>query len=247
MKFAVLADIHGNSLALEAVLADMGALGISEAVNLGDHFSGPLDAAGTAALLMNQDFVSIQGNHDRWLVEQSPSDMGPSDRVAFEQLKKEQLDWLTSLPPTTTVFDDVFLCHGTPTSDLAYWLERVEQNSVVRSASLQEVESEAEGLDARLILCGHTHIPRVVHLRDGRMVVNPGSVGCPGYDDETPVYHRMQTGTPNASYAIIDGVGADRTVTLRSVPYDSARAAKLAKKNDREDWARALATGWFDH
>ncbi|MEM6992588.1 MAG: metallophosphoesterase family protein [Myxococcota bacterium] len=246
MRFAVLADIHGNSLALEAVLADMSTLGISVAVNLGDHFSGPLDAAGTASLLMKQNFVSIQGNHDRWLIGQDPSDMGPSDKCAFEQLERKQLDWLASLPPTTTAFGDVFLCHGTPTSDITYWLERVEQNGVVRSASLEEAEREAEGIGARLILCGHTHIPRVVRLRDGRTVVNPGSVGCPGYDDETPVYHRMQTGTPNASYAVVDGEGADRTVSFRSIPYDSASAAKLAMQNGRDDWARALATGWFD-
>ncbi len=246
MRFAVLADIHGNALALKAVLADMSALGLTDAVNLGDHFSGPLDAAGTAALLTNRDFVSIRGNHDRWLIEQDPSAMAPSDSIAFEQLEKESINWLASLPSTTTVFGDVFLCHGTPASDVAYWLERVEQDGNLRAACLDEVEREAKGIDARLILCGHTHLPRVVHLRDGRMVVNPGSVGCPGYDDDTPVYHRVQTGTPNASYAIIEGDGADRTVTFRFVPYDCFAAADLARKNGREDWARALATGWFD-
>jgi predicted phosphodiesterase len=64
MKFAVLADIHGNALALEAVLKDMDQLGLSTAVNLGDFFSGPLDAAKTASLLMDRDFLSIRGNHD---------------------------------------------------------------------------------------------------------------------------------------------------------------------------------------
>jgi hypothetical protein len=52
-----------------------------------------------------------------------------------------------------------------------------------------------------LILCGHTHLPRVVRLGDRRLVVNAGSVGCPGYDGVKPVYHKVQTGTPDACYA----------------------------------------------
>ena len=52
MKIAVIADIHGNDLALEAVLADIAAQGIDDVVNLGDHFSGPLNAARTADILI---------------------------------------------------------------------------------------------------------------------------------------------------------------------------------------------------
>ena len=86
--------------------------------------------------------------------------MGPSDRVAFDQLSKAHLEWIASLPPTRTVFDDVFLCHGTPRSDATYWLERVDENGTVRSANLAEVIAEAEGINASLLLCAHTHIPR---------------------------------------------------------------------------------------
>ncbi|MEP5152650.1 metallophosphoesterase family protein [Planktotalea sp.] len=246
MKFAVLADIHGNSIALAAVLADMDALGVKDAVNLGDFFSGPLDAAGTAQLLSERDFPSIRGNHDKYLIEQKRAEMGPSDRVAFDQLDQEHLDWIASLPETRIVFDDVFLCHGTPRSDSTYWLERVEQNGRVRSATLGEVQSEAIGIEANLILCAHTHIPRSVRLLDGRTIVNPGSVGCPAYDDDVPVYHHMQTGTPNASYAIVERHAKDWNVTFRSVPYRSNEASQLAAQNGRPDWARGLATGWFE-
>ena len=246
MRFAILADIHGNSLALDAVLSDMDALGVPEAVNLGDHFSGPLDAAGTAEQLLDRGFPSIRGNHDRWLIEQDRSDMGPSDQVAFDQLNQKQLDWLRGLPPTLTVFEDVFLCHGTPTSDVTYWLERVEDTGATRQARLDEIDVEAVGIEASLILCGHTHIPRLVRLRDGRVIVNPGSIGCPGYDDDTPVYHHMQTGTPNASYAIAEKSGDDWTITFRSVPYPCGEMAALAEKHGREDWARVLRTGWFE-
>ncbi len=245
MKFAVLADIHGNSFALEAVLRDMEALSVDMAVNLGDFFSGPLDAANTATMLMQRDFISILGNHDRNLIAQDRSEMGPSDQVAYDQLSPAHLDWISNLPATQIAFEDVFLCHGTPSSDTTYWLERVEQSGLVRPAHLDEVTKEAIGIDASLILCGHTHIPRIVRLPDERIVLNPGSIGCPAYDDELPVYHHMQTGTPNASYAIVErqnGVWA----TFRSVPYAFEKAHDLALQNGREDWARALSTGWFE-
>ena len=245
MRLAVLADIHGNSSALAAVLADMRELGVSAGVNLGDHFSGPLDAFGTAELLIAQDFQSIRGNHDRWLVENDPSKMGPSDQVAHAQLNHTHFDWLKALPPTLQVFQDIFLCHGTPKSDLTYWLERVEPDGSVRRSTLEEIDAEALGLDASLVLCGHTHIPRLVRLADGRIVVNPGSVGCPGYDDDTPVHHVMQTGTPNASYAIVEKNAGEWLTTFRSVPYDANRMINLARSNGREEWAQALATGWL--
>jgi predicted phosphodiesterase len=246
MRFAALADIHGNALALEAVLQDMDKLGISTAVNLGDFFSGPIDAGKTASLLMERNFPSICGNHDRYLIEQDPSDMGPSDKAAFGQLDKVHLAWIAGLPKTLTVFDDVFICHGTPTSDSTYWLEHVEQSGTVRSATLAEIETEAEDVEANLILCAHTHIPRCIRLLDGRTIVNPGSVGCPAYDDEEPVYHHMQTGTPKASYAVIEGQKCAWTISFRSVPYGADDASKLAARNGRPDWARSLATGWFE-
>ena len=246
MRFAALADIHGNSFALEAVLQDMDSLGIKDAVNLGDFFSGPLDAAKTATMLMDRDFVSVRGNHDRYLIEQDPSDKVPSDQVAVDQLSGQHFRWIADLPTTRYVHDDIFLCHAAPTSDSTYWLERVEQNGIVRSASLAEVSAEADGLEANLILCAHTHIPRCVRLQDGRVIVNPGSVGCPAYDDELPVYHHMQTGTPNASYAVLERQGDEWSVTFRSVCYDTKKASDCALANGRRDWARALQTGWFE-
>ena len=180
MKFAVISDIHGNFLALEAVLDDMSRLGVSEAVNLGDHFSGPLEARKTADLLMTKKFPSIRGNHDRQLLEQQPNEMGASDKVAFDQLEQKHIDWLSDLPPTMMYKDEVFLCHGTPISDLSYWLETVTQNAEIHITPIEEIEEEAEDINATLILCGHTHIPRCVELRDGRKIVNPGSVGAPG-------------------------------------------------------------------
>jgi diadenosine tetraphosphatase ApaH/serine/threonine PP2A family protein phosphatase len=99
---------------------------------------------------------------------------------------------------------------------------------------------------ASLILCAHTHIPRLVRLRDARIVVNSGSVGCPGYDGRKPVYHKVQTGTPDACYAILARSPQGWSVTFRYVPYDHMAMAELARTNGMPVWASALATGWVE-
>lgn len=247
MRFAAIADIHGNALALEAVLFDIERAGIKQTVNLGDVFSGPLDAAGTARLLEERDFPTLRGNHDRYLIEQNPADMGPSDRVAYNQLSSEHLDWVRALPASLSLWDEVYACHGTPHADDRYWMEQVEPDGVIRQSRLAELEGELNG-EARaadLILCAHTHIPRMARFSSGTLLVNPGSVGCPAYDDARPYSHMMQTGTPNASYAILEKRTAGWDVTFRSVPYDHAAAAKQARNNEREDWAKGLESGWL--
>ena len=89
MKFAAIADVHGNSVALEAVLADIAAFGISEVVNLGDHLSGPLEARRTADLLIERGFPSVRGDQDRRLVELGSA--GTSSRMDHKQLERKHL------------------------------------------------------------------------------------------------------------------------------------------------------------
>ncbi len=208
-RFAVISDIHGNSDALAAVLADIDALQIQTIINLGDHLSGPLAARETADMLMAREMICIRGNHDRWLVEKPLADMGPSDRVARQQLDDRHIEWLLAMPASQSLADGrTFICHGTPSSDTTYWMEKVTANGEVVLRTRDEIEAEAEDIAASLIFCGHTHTPRIVRLGDGRMLVNPGSVGCPGYDDDHPVPHVVQTGNPNASYAVIEQTGS---------------------------------------
>jgi predicted phosphodiesterase len=246
MKTAVIADIHGNDLALEAVLADITAQGISDVINLGDHLSGPLNAARTADLLMARDFPSIRGNHDRWLVSLAPAELGRSDRAAHDELQPRHLDWLRSLPATLVHRDEIFLCHGTPDSDVRYWLEDVTPEGVVRLSDRRRIEAGAAGTDFPVILCGHTHVSRAIRLADGRLVVNPGSVGCQGYRNDTPVPHKVETGSPDASYAILSEKNGQWDVAFRRVPYDHVAMVRLALARGREDWASVLATGWLD-
>ena len=244
MRFAAIADVHGNYLALEAVLADIRAQGIGEIVNLGDMASGPLDARRTMDALMALDAVHVLGNHDRWLIDRPFEKMGSWERPAYVQLGIDHLDWLRTVPSTQIFRDEVFLCHATPADDNVYWLETVTPDGSVKMSSLEAIEKEAEGISQSLILCGHTHIARAVRLGDGRLVVNPGSVGGPGFSYNVPFPHVIEAGTPDARYAILEWASRGWRVTFRHVPYDNDAMAVLARRNGDPEFASALATGW---
>jgi putative phosphoesterase len=242
MRIAVIADVHGNLRALEAVRADLIKHSPDLVVNLGDNVSGPLQAGACAELLMDQKYVHICGNHDRQLVDRPPADMGPSDRAAYGQLNSQQLAWLAGLPPTQTLAEGVLLCHGSPASDLQYLLEEVDGDRV-RLASPNVIRDRLGDVGAALILCGHTHIPRIVSLSGGVWVVNPGSVGLQAYCDDAPV-HYVETGSPHARYAMIEWERKTPQVDFFAIEYDWASAASEAAQANRPDWARALATGY---
>ncbi|MEH2524559.1 MULTISPECIES: metallophosphoesterase family protein [unclassified Bradyrhizobium] len=245
MRFAAIADVHGNYLALEAVLADIHAQGIGDIVNLGDMASGPLDARRTMDALMALDAVHVLGNHDRYLIDRPPEKMGSWDRPAHALLTTEHLDWLRTVPSTRIVRDHVFLCHATPADDNVYWLETVTPDGSVRMSPLEAIEKEAEGISQSLILCAHTHIARAVRLGDGRLVVNPGSVGVPGFSYNVPFPHLIEAGTPDARYAILEFADASWRITFRHVPYDHDAMAALARRNGDAEFASALSTGWI--
>src|ERR1700761_3936680 len=135
MRFAAIADVHGNYLALEAVIADIRGHGIDDIVNLGDMASGPLDARRSMDALMALDAVPVLGNHDRYLIDRPPEKMGSWDRPAHAQLDASHLDWLRAVPPTLVHRDRVFLCHATPASDEVYWLEHVLPDGTGRMGS----------------------------------------------------------------------------------------------------------------
>lgn len=243
MKFAAIADVHNNYLALEAVLDDIRAQGIADIVNLGDAASGPLDAARTIDLLIGCGAVSIRGNHDRYLLERAPEKMGSWDRPAWAQLQEHHFAWLRALPPTRLFQDSVFLCHGTPASDETYWLETVRPDGQVRLATLEAITAAAVGIGQRLMLCGHTHLARAIRLDDGRLIVNPGSIGSPAYRDAHPYPHVVESGTVAACYAVLELRTNGWHAALRQVPYDHCAMAALARANQHADWTSALETG----
>jgi predicted phosphodiesterase len=258
MKIAAISDIHGNLSALQAVLADIDREGVDRIINCGDTLGGPLESAKTADLLMTRQIPMIAGNHERQLLTLPPEKLNRSDACTASEINAAHRAWLASAPPTLWLTEDVFICHGTPFSDLHYWLETItpdfgQHGSVsVRAAShaevLERIGSGEHTRRASLIVCGHTHVPRMVQVAspdDGHMitVVNAGSVGLPGYDDVHPYPHWIETGSPHARYALMEKTPTGWKVELRSVPYDFEPMAQLAERRSRDDWARPLRTG----
>jgi len=238
---AVLADIHGNLWALQAVLEDIERRGIRTILNLGDTLYGPLDPAGTAHLLMGMDMLHVQGNEDR-AVWNPPEQPGPTLAYTIEALDEAAAAWLKAQPLTAIYRDELFLCHGTPASDLSYLLEKPHADGGLLRDE-EAIRADLVQCSQKMILCGHSHMPRLVRLNSGRMVLNPGSVGLPAYSDDTPVFHRMQTGSPEARYAVLTACKAGWRVEHAALAYDWQKAAAAARRNRREDWAFCLETG----
>ncbi len=242
MSIAVIADVHGNIWALEAVLADIHRRGIATIINLGDHVYGPLDPASTIERLMREPMTIISGNEDRCLFLPA-EEAAQYSSYAFvrSQLTAEQHAWLAALPKTALVAD-IFCCHGTPDSDETYMLETVTEHGVSLTPT-EGIQHFLTGVTQSVVLCAHTHIPRTVWLSDGRLVVNPGSVGWPAYSDTQPFPHRIESGSPHARYVILEQHETGWCVEHINLPYDWARAAAIARQNGREDWAYWLETG----
>ncbi len=243
MRIAVLADAHGNLLALQAVTADLRAASPDLVVNLGDLATGPFDPAGSADAQMALGCPTVAGNHERNLLE--GDDTSPSVAFARPFLSAAHLQWIGSLPKTLRLADgDVFACHGSPAGgDLDYLLEDVSSGRPVL-ASEDAIRSRLQGIGAAtLVLCGHTHVPRMVQLGPV-LVVNPGSVGMPAYTDDGAVPHAIETGAPHARYAVITRrPGGAWSAELRAVVYDWDRAARQASIHGRLMVARWTATG----
>ncbi len=245
MRIAVISDIHGNSAALDAVLGDIRRRGIALVVNLGDALSGPLDPAGTAERLMAADFPTIAGNHDRWLFDPPEGRLPLWEEWTLPLLVPAHLDWVRALPGRLVV-EGVLLCHGTPASDCENWLHRRDAAGGLRESYFWEVAPPAEGEDFPVILSGHTHMPRVVRLPDGRLLVNPGAVGCPAYlDDRWEPPFVAEAGAPDARYAVLERVGTAWQASLHAVPYDPDAMIARAEALGAEGWRAALADGWM--
>jgi putative phosphoesterase len=228
-RFAVIADIHGNRWALEAVLEDIARQGVDNIVNAGDHLFGPLDAAGTADLLIRLELPTVSGNQDREI-------------LADQNLSIAHREWLAGMPVRREVADGILMFHGTPERDDVYLLETVRRDGGVSLATSDEITARLASASHSLLLCGHTHIPRTVAVNN-KLIVNPGSVGLQAYADDAPVPHVMETGSRHARYAILDRCKTGWHVEHRAIDYDYESAARTAERNGRPDWAFRLRTG----
>lgn len=239
-RIALIADIHGNLPALEAVIADLHRRHVQQVVNLGDSLSGPLWPRETAERLMAENWPTIAGNHERQLLTLAPSDMGFSDQYTHAQLDTSAWNWLQSLHQTLVIEENILLCHGTPYSDTVYLLENIAHGTA-QLAEEHDIRTRLQGANAAVIACAHTHIPRCITL-DGMLLINPGSVGLPAYADDQPP-HTMESGSPHARYAILEKRNGQWHGEHIALSYDHESAAAQAASLGREDWAYALRFG----
>jgi len=224
-QYAIISDIHGNAGALTAVIADIKAKGINKIINLGDHFFGALQPEKVAEILGENPMTSIYGNTDREILEKANKD--GMQRVLAD-LSEESIEWLKSLPKTLSINNLIFACHGTPESDNEYLLEKVTKHGVFVYNDEDLIE-KTKNIKERIILCGHSHVNRVVYL--------------PAYLGNGEYRFAMESMTPHAKYAIITVDGDVINTEQINCNYDWNEAAKLARENGNEHVANFLIRG----
>ncbi len=219
MRVAVLADIHGNLPALEAVLDEVEAASVDRIVLNGDIAGGPLPVDTLARLAeLGERAVWVHGNGEREMVagfDGGSDSAGSADNLQLGRLLgRAERDLIADLPMSVTLDVDrlgsVLFCHATPRRDDEMLL--VDSPPARYAAAL-------EGVSADVVVLGHTHMP-FDRLFDRRRVVNPGAVGMP-------------YGHPGAAWALLGPV-----VELRRTAYDVDTVAQTLA---RSPWHRALA------
>jgi len=245
MKFAVLTDIHGNREALEAVLSDARARGTERFVVLGDivgYGPDPEWCTDRVAALVAEGAISIRGNHDN-AAAGAPEVMSTNARLAMDwtrpRLSPAQREFLSGLPMAAEEGEVLFV-HASANGP-ADW------NYVTSDT---KARPSFRAVQARVILCGHVHVPLLVScdragvvreqsfrtglpvplIRSRRWLAVVGAVGQP------------RDGVPQAGYALLD-TGTDE-LTFRRVPYDAAAtAAKVRAAGLPEELALRLIRG----
>jgi predicted phosphodiesterase len=242
MRLAVISDVHGNLLALEAVIADIGARGVDATINLGDCVTGPLWPGETAEYLAALAFPTVRGNHDRWMLDGETNDLAETDRFVRAVLSDEQRHALHALPPTIEIRDDILAVHGTPTDDCTFLTEEVYHHRIIPVAREVIRDRLGAATSRAAVLCGHSHRQSVTQMPGGPLILNPGSVGCPVFAD-VPTASSLEPRSPHARYAILTRRGDRWAAEFYALDYDWDRAALRAEECGFPKWAEALATG----
>ena len=220
MRYAIIADIHANLTAFEAVLDDIERRGgVEEIWCLGDIVGYGPDPHECIELLQQQRHVCVAGNHDWGAIGRiSTADFNPDAAFACrwtaQQLSQEDVVYLENLP--LSIVKDVFtLVHGSPREPI--W-EYVISTGIAKE--------NFNFFQSPYCLVGHSHVPLVfkeeggsctfsrlvdnigLALGESRLIINPGGVGQP------------RDGDPRASYALYDS--DTNMVRLHRIPYDFA-------------------------
>jgi len=195
-RVAVIADVHGNAVALAAVLEELEQEQPDAIVHCGDLTWGPLPRA-TSELVEGAGVRFVRGNADRSVMElthrlQDPeAEATPRERWMVGQHDARTRALLAAFPATVELeiegLGDVLFCHGSPRSD--------EELVTVETPEARLADAIA-GTSAPVIVTAHTHVRYRRHVL-GRTFFNPGSVGMP-YEGAPGAYWAL-LGTPVAN------------------------------------------------
>src|SRR5690349_4322230 len=221
-RIAALSDVHGNLAALEAVLADAAREKPDRIVIAGDLvLNGPepaavvdtlrdAAAAGAAVIAGNTDVAVADFDYAAafpWMTDGVPDAVAAAAEWAHDELGDERVEWLRALPSERRVRTDddtlVLVCHASPGSQTA----GLDQN-LDPSVTIERLART----DARVIACGHTHLPEVRDL-GFKMIVNSGSAGY------------VFDGDPTASWALIDVDEGEVRAEIRRTEFDTLAVA----------------------
>jgi putative phosphoesterase len=241
-KIAVISDIHGNKWALKEVINDIKERNIDTIFNLGDSLYGPLDPVSTYDILKKNKIINISGNEDRIILENVKKNTDNKTlKYILNVIDDEIIGWIGSLHKTM-IIDELFLCHGTPNKDDMYLIEKVTEQGVFVKNN-DELYTKIKGISQKIICCGHSHKFNLVNLKSGQFIVNPGSVGLQAYNDDVPIYHKIETGSNKASYCMIKKERNQYVFSRILVSYDWKSASRYALKNNHKEWAKWLISG----
>lgn len=222
-RIGVVADLHGNLVALEAALGALRARGIDRLVCLGDVAAAGPRPREVLAAVRALGCPVVMGNADAWLLDPSPAPDDPDARRWWEidawgraQLSGADLAYVATFAPTVAIaLGSVRLlaCHGSPRS----WDEQL-------TADLPDgaLDAALAGVEADLVLAGHTHLAMLRRHR-AALLANPGSVGLP-IDPAPPAPATAIGNPPWAEYAVVEADAAGAlAVAFGRAPYDPDR------------------------
>jgi putative phosphoesterase len=173
-RIGLLSDIHGNAVALEAVLDDM--RDVDAVVCAGDIVGYGPSPAQCIESIRELEIATVKGNHDRAVVYGQPYESG--DQYASLTLSEEKVDWLAGLPRERLLFDGrLKVVHDHPEERNRYTIPAAFAPSLLD--------------DEDVLVLGHTHVQHAEIFDEG-IVVNPGSVGQP------------RDNNSDAAYAVVD-------------------------------------------
>ena len=219
-RIATFSDIHANLPALEAVLADMEARGLTERYCLGDLVGYATYPNEVVAAIQDMNIPTVVSNYDQGVGNDS-DDCGCAYKTAeAKALGNRSIAWtnehttsenkaflrrLVAHMPLRLGDLRVVLVHGSPRKINEYRFEERPDAGLDRLLDMAQAD---------VLVCGHTHMPYHRVLPSGRHVVNDGSVGKP------------KDGDPRAGYAVLEAEGRDLRVTFVRVAYDVERTAR---------------------